>query len=43
MTLSSLLLWLPMLILGMIFSLLNALGVTKIVSGMREVQWLVID
>jgi hypothetical protein len=43
MTLSSLLLWLPMLILGMIFSLLSALGVTKIVSGMREVQWLVID
>jgi hypothetical protein len=43
MTLSSLLLWLPVLFLGIIFSLLYALGVTKVVSGMREVQWLVIE
>ncbi len=42
-TLASLLMWLPILILRNIFSLLTSVGVISVVSEMREVQWLVID
>jgi hypothetical protein len=43
MTITSVLLWLPALFLGIVFSLLNAVGVTTVVTEMREVQRLVID
>jgi hypothetical protein len=42
-TITSLLLWLPMLILRILFSLLNTSGVTTIVSETREVQQLVLE
>jgi len=43
MTITSILLWLPALFLGIIFSLLNVIGVTTVVTEMREVQRVVID
>jgi hypothetical protein len=42
-TITGVLLWIPMLFLRIIFSLLNALGVTTVVSEMQEVQRVVID
>jgi hypothetical protein len=43
MTLVSLLLWLPVIFLRIIFSVLMVAGVTSVVSDMREVQWVVIS
>jgi hypothetical protein len=42
-TITGLLLWIPMLFLRIIFSLLNALDVTTVVNEMQEVQRVVID
>jgi hypothetical protein len=42
-TISGVLLWVPMLFLGIIFSLFGVLGVTRVVSEIREVQRVVLD
>jgi len=42
-TITSLLTWAPALFLRVLFTLLTALGVTKIVTENREVQRLIID
>ena len=43
MTIAGVLLWIPTLFLRLIFSLLSALGITRVVSEIREVQGVIID